>query len=110
MTRQLQEAKARLQNLQDLLAAVSDFHNNGQPVPDQYLELLSQEAVKEESSVDLSKTDRQQSCSQRQSMQRERTPVRQQIQDKYVNDFIQIAFYNSDNSYTHIFRLSDDVK
>lgn len=85
--RQLQEAKARLQHLQDLLAAVTDFHNSGQPIPDQYIDLLSQEAAREEGQGDGGKAEILQCTTsgvQRQSVERERTPVKQQVHDRYI--------------------------
>ncbi|XP_069679370.1 pericentriolar material 1 protein-like isoform X2 [Periplaneta americana] len=81
-TVQLQEARARLQHLQDLLAAVSDFHNRGQPVPDQYIDLLSQEAAREDAATsDSRRSETPSSKTQRRSSDRERTPVRQPVQD-----------------------------
>jgi hypothetical protein len=83
--RQLQEAKARLQHLQDLLAAVTECHSRGQPVPDQYIEVLSQEVAREEGS-DAGRGETQLSAVsrvQRHSVERERTPVKQQVYDRY---------------------------
>ncbi|KAJ4451034.1 hypothetical protein ANN_02470 [Periplaneta americana] len=78
----LREARARLQHLQDLLAAVSDFHNRGQPVPDQYIDLLSQEAAREDAATsDSRRSETPSSKTQRRSSDRERTPVRQPVQD-----------------------------
>jgi hypothetical protein len=84
--RQLQEAKARLQHLQDLLAAVTDFHSHGQPVPDQYIDLLSQEAAREEGTGDDGRAGMQPSTAlrlQRHSVERERSPVKPQVHDRY---------------------------
>lgn len=83
--RQLEEAKVRLQHLQDLLAAVTECHSRGQPVPDQYIELLSQEVARDEGS-DAGRGETQLSAVsrvQRHSMERERTPVKQQVYDRY---------------------------
>lgn len=76
-----------MQHLQDLLAAVTDFHNRGQPVPDQYIDLLSQEAAREEGQGDGGKTEIPQCTTsgvQRRSVERERTPVKQQVLDRYI--------------------------
>jgi hypothetical protein len=85
-SRQLQEAKARLQQLQDLMSAVTEFHSRGQPVPDQYIDLLSQEVAREEEQGDAGRAEIAPSPIsrvQRHSIERERTPVKQQILDRY---------------------------
>jgi hypothetical protein len=84
--RQLQEAKARLQQLQDLMAAVTDFHSRGQPVPDQYIDLLSQEVAREEEQGDAGRAEIAPSAVSRmprRSVERERTPIKQQVLDRY---------------------------
>jgi hypothetical protein len=84
--RKLQEAKARLQQLQDLMAAVTDFHSRGQTVPDQYIDLLSQEVAREEEQGEAGRAEIAPSATarlQRHSVERERTPVRQQVLDRY---------------------------
>nr|CAD7194802.1 unnamed protein product [Timema douglasi] len=47
-TLKLQEAKARLQQLQDLMSLVTEAHSQGQALPEQYLELLNQETAREQ--------------------------------------------------------------
>jgi len=69
------------------LAAVTDFHNIGQPVPDHYIEILSQEAAREEGQGDGGKAGILQCTTsgvQRHSVERERTPVKQQVHDRYI--------------------------
>ncbi|XP_023701628.1 uncharacterized protein LOC111861362 isoform X4 [Cryptotermes secundus] len=93
-TAQLQEAKARLQQLQDLMAAVTDFHNRGQPVPDQYIDLLSQEVAREEEQgvagrAEIAPTTV--SRMQRRSVERERTPVKQQVLDSGLPDGCEVT-------------------
>jgi hypothetical protein len=83
--RKLQEAKARLQQLQDLMAAVTDFHSRGQPVPDQYIDLLSQEVAREEEQGAAGRAEIAPSTVarlQRHSVERERTPVKPQGLDR----------------------------
>lgn len=75
-----------MQQLQDLMAAVTDFHNRGQPVPDQYIDLLSQEVAREEQQGDAGRAEIAPSTvsrMQRRSVERERTPVKQQVLDRY---------------------------
>jgi hypothetical protein len=88
-----------LHHLQDLLAAVTDFHSRGQPVPDLYIELLSQEAAREEGSGDSGRAETQPSAIsrvQRHSLERERTPVKQQEHERYeFHHVISIIFFLS---------------
>jgi hypothetical protein len=68
------------------MAAVTDFHSRGQPVPDQYIDLLSQEVAQEEEQGDARRAEIAPSTvsrMQRHSVERERTPVKQQALNRY---------------------------
>jgi hypothetical protein len=68
------------------MAAVTDFHSRGQPVPDQYIDLLSQEVAREEEQGDAGRAENAPSAVSkmlRRSVERERTPIKQQVLDRY---------------------------
>jgi hypothetical protein len=68
------------------MAAVTDFHSRGQPVPDQYIDLLSQEVAREEEQGAAGRAESTTSAVarlQRDSVERERTPVKPQVLDRY---------------------------
>lgn len=53
----LQEARARLQHLQQLLATVVDFQSSGQSVPQHYLDQLAQETASDDGSKEATTND-----------------------------------------------------